>query len=240
MKFPHPFRPVLSHLIAIVVVLAVATGAAVLLSPAAAPLREKSASRLPTVFSTPAPAPVPSFTDPYFAQMADRLGLVGEGRELFQRAEPQFAETIGLGPGLVGEVRGGQIRITTRYRGRTDSQATKYVAHEYLHIVWYRNLSSRSFSSNNGDNDTKKAEIVAAIDAFYNQHKAYFDAQLAVYNTYFNDPSRGLTPGSDRFYSELHSLLGTEVLDSILPPVLQAHYAGWIPNRAALPSEFRG
>lgn len=192
---------------------------------------------LPSVFDEPTPGPPPPFSDQYFVQMAVRLALPEDGRDLFQRAQPIFADEIGLGPGLVGEVRGGQIRITSRFRTRTDTQAIKYVAHEYLHVVWYRMINANTY---NAPGRAKKEEFTRAIDAVYKQHQAYFDEELKLYNTYFSDPSRGVTAGTERFYGEMHSLLGTEVADEILPPNLLAWYKRWLPNREILPDEFRG
>ncbi len=184
------------------------------------------------------PSPAPPFADPYFAQMADRLGMTGESRDLFQRTQPRFVEHLELGDALVGEYRRGEIHITQRFRGRTDSEAVKYIAHEYLHAAWYQALQGRPFIDKRTSD--QKNGLKEDIDTVYRQHQAHFDEALRVYNGYFSDPSRAVTQGSERWYSEMHSILGTEVARSLLPPRLEAWYARWLPNRAATPEEFRG
>ena len=110
----------------------------------------------------------------------------------------------------------------------------QYVAHEYMHVVWNRVLNRDPKME-----DQKKA-IERDINLVYNQHKTHFDEQLKQYNTYFSDPNRGVSVGTRQFYSEMHSILATEVDDAILPEGLRAWYVRWLPNRQVLPKTFRG
>lgn len=170
----------------------------------------------PAVVSTPF-----VYSDPQFEQYAGTLALTPEGRKVFERANPVFTDAFKVKiEDQRGEYSDGQIKISTRYKGRMDQESLAIVAHEYLHAVWYYT------------EPTQRAALTASLEAFHQRYKGNFDLRLHSYH------AAGIT--GEPLTSELHSFIGTEVLDSVLPPELIAWYSRWIPNRNALPSYFQG
>ncbi|HVE80638.1 MAG TPA: hypothetical protein VNA68_00640 [Candidatus Dormibacteraeota bacterium] len=117
-----------------------------------------------------------------------------------------------------GAIKDGTIYLAPEILQRDLLEQRATLAHEYLHYVWF--ISSES----------ERNRLTPYLNIVYGQHKAAFDQRTASYH------HRGVLPGSTDFTDELHSFIGTELHDSLLPPELLGWYTKWLPNRQALPN----
>lgn len=174
----------------------------------------------PVTYVSASPAAF-SYSDPYFDQMAQKLGLTGAGLKLYQDSNPIFSDSFQAHlESQQAEYSDWQIKIGTKYRGQFDQQAVSVVAHEYLHALWFHTTT-----------DQRNA-LSGSLQSFYQKYKANFDRRMGAY------AKAGVS--GDLFNSELHSIIGTEVRDDLLPSDLLNWYIQWLPNRDALPSYFVG
>lgn len=89
-------------------------------------------------------------------------------------------------------------------------------SHEYLHYIW---------------STTPKADkdrLTPLIEQAYQSSKPYMDTRLKSY--IFKAPEQRV--------DELHSYIGTEIADTLIPVSLLDHYKQYLPNRNALPSYY--
>ncbi len=147
------------------------------------------------------------------------MGLTPVGEQLFFETRPEFTtgsictNAVSNATGCFTRFGNGKTRITIadlddpKIRGLI-------VAHELLYAVYY-DLS-----------EVKKTEINELIDTAYQRNQDQLDSRLEAY---------GQLP-TEKFYSELHSFIGSEITD--IPAPLEAHYSRYFVDRVGRVANF--
>lgn len=150
--------------------------------------------------------------DPYIIQLGQEVGI---SQETLVKLKARFVDSCSSMPQTLA-CYNGQMTLTNEIKNKDRYKQRVAITHEYLHYIWH---------NNQGMHDSVKPQLLRV----YQANKAYFDARFV---NYYNN---GMKMGSEEFYNELHSFVGTEVSDSKLTPGLLDHYSKYT-NRSALPS----
>ncbi|WP_449277357.1 hypothetical protein [Leucobacter sp. GX24907] len=157
-------------------------------------------------------------------EVLDTLSLTGAGERVFLATHPtieasqhfneQCAQVDHTDEGhVLGCYSGGKIHLFGVEDQRLDGIVEVTAAHELLHAGYARLRDS--------EREQLGEQLQDAFDTL-SEDDAALRERMAVYEH---------LPESS-FVNELHSVLGTEVRD--LPPELEAHYAEWFNDRAAI------
>lgn len=155
-----------------------------------------------------------------------QMGLSPSAEALFLQTEPEIVNSSKLlaecsdaltepGAGLLGCYTSWPSRIFLYdiTDGRVSDAEPVVAAHEFLHAVWYQELTSAERTS------------------LTNQLQAYFDSLPAQH--YLRSRLEGyINSNPASVPTELHSILGSEA--ESLPAALEAHYAQYFDDRQAL------
>lgn len=153
----------------------------------------------------------------------NRATMTDRGSFLFEASEPRVASSglfnevcknLEPGSGVLGCYTNRDKRITLFdiTDERLDGMEPVVASHEMLHAAWDRM----------GTDERNRLEILLEAEASNLQSDPAFAARMELYAR--TEPGQRL--------NELHSILGTEVPD--LSPALEAHYAEYFSDRAAL------
>ncbi len=153
----------------------------------------------------------------------DRSTMTDRGSFLFEASEPTVApselfnevcKNLEPGSGVLGCYTNRDKRITLFdiTDERLDGMEPVVASHEMLHAAWDRM----------GTDERGRLEILLEAEASTLQSDPAFAARMELYAR--TEPGQRL--------NELHSILGTEV--PALSPALEAHYAEYFADRAAL------
>lgn len=159
------------------------------------------------------PKPPEFVVDQYIVQLGQEVGI---SKETLVELKASFVDSCSSIPDTIACYRTNTILLTPQVKQKDRLKQRVAITHEYLHYIWH---------NNQGMHDSVKPQLLRV----YQANKAYFDARFV---NYYNN---GMKIGSEEFYNELHSFVGTEVSDSKLPPELLNHYSKYT-NRGALPS----
>ncbi|MDR0591489.1 MAG: hypothetical protein LBG75_02980 [Candidatus Nomurabacteria bacterium] len=145
---------------------------------------------------------------PEIERMVERIGFTGDGKFRLYSSEPSIegsssfnkdCEAVQSEVNVLGCYTNNRIYVYNVQSEELDGIKEVTLAHETLHAV-YERLS-----------DGERQKVDATIDTYYAAHKT---PELEKYMSNY--------PAEDK-YTELHSVLGTEVGD--LPAELEEHYA---------------
>lgn len=172
---------------------------------------------------TPAP-PVVAETqtlDPRIAAIADRVGishatLSEVNPEVGRPNETKFCLAEALSCIYQYADYTQKIYIFPDILSKPQEEQNSVLSHEYLHHIWWSKVQD-------------KQQFCSGLMTYYDQNPRVHDRM----QVYVNAGSSGL-----EFCNELHSVLGTEMVDSEMNPKLLEWYIKWLPNRNALPSYF--
>lgn len=195
------------------------------MEPISSGTSDSSSSSAPSN-QTEASTSIPVAPNATISTYIEQMGLSADAEILFLQTEPKIVSSSELlsecsdaltepGAGLLGCYTSWPSRIFLYdiTDGRVSDAEPVVAAHEFLHAVWYQELTSAERTS------------------LTNQLQDYFDSLPAEH--YLRSRLEGyINSNPASVPTELHSILGSEAKS--LPAALEAHYAQYFNNRQTL------